>query len=123
MNKTLKYNQQQVLVDSIDIEDVGCCALEAADEKEMFYYLVIKTIRGQSYVLTWGPIVPDSCALPKSFKVDYFSQSYTDDKAVKLLQSWVLGPKGTNFVSVRQIEYEDAMAQFPRIDEYFRGIS
>lgn len=111
MDSEFRYNTQMMQIDSINVEDIGNCALEAIDEDNCYYYIIVRTVSGFSDVITFGPVIPDIDLLPTGYESTFNHMSYTDLKIQKLIQKWVLGGKGVNFESVKQISIEEAAAQ------------
>lgn len=122
MNSEFRFNTQTTQIDSIDVEDIGNCALEAIDQLGRFFYFIIVTVEGWSKVITFGPVIPDIKLLPTGYKSSYDYMSYADTKVQKMIQKWVLGGKGVNFESVKQITWEEAVEQYRRaIDPLYIG--
>ena len=122
MDSRFEYNPEQVLTSSIYVNDIGNCALEATDSLDMNHYLVIVTRAGMTHIYTWGPVVPDIITLPKNYKEAYLFESYKEDKLEKFISSWVLGPKGTDFLEIKQIEQEDALNQCRHVGDYMKAV-
>ena len=122
MDSDIKFNRQSVFVDSLCVEDIGNCALEALDNLGQYHYIIVKTVHGQSHVLSFGPVIPDLETLPKSFTVEYYFSSYNDKKLAKALQVWAAGPQKLNFEQITQITSEEALSRLPNIDACFVGI-
>lgn len=122
MDFNVKYNPQSVLVDSLYITDIGNCALEAVDDKGLYYYLVIITKAGSTHILTWGPIVPDIILVPKGYSESYGNESYKEDKLQKYIAKWVLGGKGYTFTEINQIKPEEALTQYRNLGAYMKSV-
>ena len=122
MNSNIKFNRQSTYVDSLCVEDIGNCALEALDNLGQCHYIIVKTVQGQSYILSFGPVIPDLDELPKTFKVEYYYTQYNDKKLAKSLQTWAAGQKSINFEQINQISMDEALSQLPNIEACFTGI-
>ena len=109
MDSNILYNLQQTLTNSVYVEDVGNCALEAIDEQGTHHYFLTKTVMGRTFTLTFGPLVPDIEELPKSYSVTYTKKNYDDEGLAKTIQAWAAPKKGSNIVSIKQIPLEDAI--------------
>lgn len=121
MDSSFKYNTQTMQVDSIIVEDIGNCALEAIDQNGCFHYFISITNEGTTEIITFGPIVPDISILPKSYSTSFERIGYTDAKLQKAIQKWALGGKGTNFESIEQVSLEEAVAQHVSVVEHLIG--
>lgn len=119
MDTEISYNLQQVLTETAYVKDVGNCALEAIDEKGLSYFLVIKTVDGRTFILSFGPLIPDLIELPSSYSVSYVKQAYNDEKLAKFIQGWAAPKRGPNFLEVKQIEIDEALEIFRDVKEYF----
>lgn len=112
MDSDFKYNSQVTLVSSIEVEDICNCALEAEDQSGNFHYLIVVTEEGETTIITFGPVLPDLVGLPNGYASSYVCYAgYTDTKIQKYIRKWVLGGKKINFVSIKQISIQDAVAQ------------
>lgn len=120
MDSTIGYNTQSVQIDSIYVEDIGNCALEAIDEDGGFYYIAIKTVEGGTDVIQFGPVIPDMELLPKAYKASFDRMSYSDTKLKNIIQKWALGGKGINFIEINQVSLEDVIAQDRKITDQFQ---
>lgn len=122
MDSNIKFNRQSVYVDSLCVEDIGNCALEALDNLGQYHYIIVKTVQGQSHILSFGPVIPDLDELPKSFKVEYYYTPYNDKKLAKSIQVWAMGQQRINYEQITQIDRDEALSQLPNIDVCFTGI-
>ena len=111
MDSEIKFKTQSVQVDSICVEDIGNCALEAIDQLGRYFYIIIKTDAGMTKVITFGPVMPDFIDLPNGYSSGYTYMKYSDTKLNGMLQKWALGGKGVNFETITQIPIADAVAQ------------
>lgn len=104
----IKYFHMVTAMDSIEIEDVGQCAIEACNDSGAFYYLIIKTRDGFSDILEYGPIVLDVKILPKSVICNYTHIEYDQKKIVKIIDTFLNNPK-RNITQAREIDKEEAL--------------
>ena len=121
MDTAIAYNAQKVLTDSVYVNDVGNCALEAVTADGEYYYLIIQTEDGVSNVCTFGPVVPDIIELPKYYSATIARQGYNDVKLAKAIQTWAT-PKKINFIEIKQVLVEEAMKEYRNIADYIGGI-
>lgn len=119
MDSDFRYNTQSVQIDSIMVEDIGNCALEATDQNGCCHYFIAVTKEGITELATFGPVVPDIILLPKSYSTHFERISYSDSKLQKAIQKWALGGKGINFEQIEQISLEEAVAQHRSVIEPF----
>lgn len=111
----IKYKPEKQLTAVLDIDDIGNCAIEAYNDLNEYYYLLIKTVLGKSKVYSFGPIVEDGQA-------DHFDLSfYTMDYNIKKLQKTVfafLNNFKTNIEAAIVIDFEQALTKITSLDVY-----
>lgn len=121
MDTQIAFNRKEVLTKTAYVQDVGNCALEAIDERGAYYYLVIKTVDGQTFKLGFGPVVPDIIELPPGYCITYIKEEYNDSKLAKFIQGWAAPKKGPNFETVTQVDIEYALSQYREAKSYFEN--
>ena len=78
---SIKFDNQYVPQNEIDIESVGNVCIEAINENDgLFYYLLIKTSLGTSSIFEYGPVVPDIDKLYDIYNISFIRQSYNEKK-------------------------------------------
>ena len=77
---------------SIDIDDIGNCAIAAYSDLGATYYLVIKTILGTTMVFEYGPIIQGSSVLPKTVNCSFKRMEYRDTSIQKIIRTFLNNP-------------------------------
>lgn len=54
---TFDYMTTIVVGDSIEIDDIGNCFIQASNDDGLFYYMWIQTYLGRTKVLQYGPLI------------------------------------------------------------------
>lgn len=86
----IKFDNQYVPQNEIDIENVGNVCIEAINENDgLFYYLLIKTSLGTSSIFEYGPIVPNIDKLYDIYSVSFTRQPYNDKKLLLFISKWL----------------------------------
>lgn len=86
----IKFDNQYVPQNEIDIESVGNVCIEAANENDgLFYYLLIKTSLGTSSIFEYGPIVPDIDKIYDVYNVSFVREQYNDKKLLLFISKWL----------------------------------
>ena len=86
----IKFDNQYVPQNEIDIENVGNVCIEAINENDgLFYYLLIKTSLGTSSIFEYGPVVPDINKLHDIYNVSFTRQPYNDKKLLLFISKWL----------------------------------
>ena len=80
-----EFNKEIISNNLIEIEDIGNCTLEASNDLAEVYYLVIKSVGGMSYILKYGPIIPDLAVLPDEVVCNYFTTKFDQRKISKII--------------------------------------
>ena len=86
----IKFDNQYVPQNEIDIESVGNVCIEAINENDgLFYYLLIKTSLGTSSIFEYGPVVPDIDKLYDIYNISFIRQSYNEKKLLLFISKWL----------------------------------
>lgn len=104
-----EYRPVQAFSALIDIENIGQCALEAFDCTQQCYYLIIRTILGESIIFEYGPIVPDINILPKSFSCSISRIEYNEGRLKKIISTFLMDNKSRSIDSVRELSMKKAL--------------
>lgn len=86
----IKFDNQYVPQNEIDVESVGNVCIEAINENDgLFYYLLIKTSLGTSSIFEYGPVVPDIDKLYDIYNISFTRQPYNDKKLLLFISKWL----------------------------------
>lgn len=113
----IEYFKQLQAMDSIEIEDIGNCSIEACNDSGAFWYLIIKTNYGMSEILEYGPIVPDINELPNSVICDYSKIEFMEGKLKKIIDMFLNNGK-RQITQAREISKEEALNNCKSLIEY-----
>ncbi len=113
----VNYQQTKTYACSLDIPDIGDCALRCTSQDFEDYYLVVQTIMGKSYILTYGPVMADIDALEDNFALFYKKMDYKEGQIVKTINNLINDPH-KNINEVELITPEDAFAAIPTADKF-----
>lgn len=87
-----EYFYVQSINASIDIDDIGNCAIAAYTDLGEVYYLVIKTILGTTMIFQYGPLVDGSDILHKSVNCSFKRIGYKDTAIQKVINNFLNNP-------------------------------
>lgn len=110
MQASFDYVHQTVAMDSIEIGDVGNCALNVLNDNAEEWYLAVATEMGWTTVIQFGPLIADIDDLPNSF---YFSRNkfeYSEKGLVKTIYNF-LNDNKRGITQAFEIDYEEAMSR------------
>lgn len=119
---TFGFNGSTVYADELNINELGQVCLEAMDEDVMCYYLIIRTSLGQSSILEYGPLVPDTTILPSQTEIKFQRIDFNDTK-IKMIINNFLRPRNkgkSKIVTVSEIDISDAIGRGINILEYMK---
>lgn len=116
------YNGETVYSDILELDSLGQACIEAIDSQGFTYYLIIRTLLGESTILEYGPIIPDLGILPPIYNINFQRVAYSEKTITKIIRKF-LSPKnkGKNKVEVANIlEYEEALSKGINPFEYLK---
>ena len=102
---------------SLDVDNIGDCAIEAWNEEGMYYHIIIRTDCGMSTITTSGPVMPNVDLLPSGFKQDLYIMPYKEDKLMKTIANF-LNDGSKKIKEAKTMEIEDAIAEFRDLKDY-----
>lgn len=114
MDSTFNFNSTVTYNDSIDVEDIQNCCLEAVDSEGMVYYYLVSTDLGVSNSVMAGPYFVEindtasKCTLSFS---EYDASEYATKKEIKTF----LSPKKGKIVEVKTITKAEAVSMIKSI--------
>ena len=106
-------------LDSISLDDIGNCIIEAFTDEGDKHYLIIRTVLGVSRIFQIGPLQIGA----RTFCSCYFHQmDYDDHKVDKLIGKFVNGKNVFTQISVKDIKSKEDMLEItndlPNLKEY-----
>lgn len=120
MTVDFEYNKQWMPQNTINIKEIGKCAIEAQNPDGFCYYLVVDTSLGETLIATCGPVIPDVYDLPDGFSCSMYHMEYREDKLTKTVSMW-LNNKDRKIVEAKEISISEALDQFRDLEGYLRG--
>lgn len=119
--KQINFNSQSEYQSNLIIEDIGNCSIEAWNELEYLYYIIIKTIRGKSYIAEWGPIIEDEENFIDGYKSSFKIMEFNDKRINSELWSF-LNDRSKKIVNARELEVNEALDAFKDLKLYMEGL-
>lgn len=90
--QSFEYFATRVINASLDIEDIGNCAIKACNDRGEEYYMLIETRLGQTRKFIYGPAMPDFDLLPASVNVSFNRFEFTEKRISKDIRSFLNNP-------------------------------
>lgn len=101
MKNTYNYMKQIQYLDSIEIDNIGNCIIEAFTDDGDVYYLIIRTVLGVSRIFQMGPI-------QNGATIECYCQfkqlDYDDYKIDKIINKFISGNQLITQINVFDIE-------------------
>ena len=106
---------------TLEIKDIGKCAIEGVNPDGFYFYLVIITVRGVAHMFTCGPLIPDLDDLPPGYTVNYSTTNFNIQKLKKTVSAWLNGRKPGKSKPINEAKLVDidyAISQFKSVKSY-----
>ena len=84
----IEYDIKTTAQGILEIDDLGNVAIKAIDNTGGIYYLIIKTLRGLSYILEYGPVAEGN-ELYQDISCKVINTQYNSKKLYKLIYSFL----------------------------------
>lgn len=117
----IDYNAENIFTKQIDLVDPGNCTLRCTGSNINEYYILIRTYFGRTYVLKYGPLLPDLGTLNDSFELSYKTFDYKESKIQKEIEK-LLQDERKEIVDVEELTAEEVLKEFPDIAKNFLEI-
>ena len=102
---------------SIEIENIGNCALDVFNDLGFEWLLLIRTIDGMTQIVEFGPIVADIEYLPANVSYTYNRFEYNDSKIYKRIEKF-LTDGYRNITQAFEIEQKEAKQKMKNLVDY-----
>lgn len=116
---SVQYFYERTAMNSLDIDNIGDCAIEATNDSGYCWYLVIDTKLGWVRVFEYGPILPDMHELLGSVKCSFDRFEWDDIKIKKRIREFLTNPK-RKITQAELINRDDALSYCTDIIEYMK---
>lgn len=117
MQGSFEYMAQTTYLDTITVDNIGECCIEAFNDLGQSWYLWVTTKLGKTKVLEYGPyfdgIKPDSCYCSfmkfdySDMKVDRIINKFLNNTSRRITQTKIVDPKDIIDYIVPLKEYMD----------------
>ena len=117
-----EFKPEMCYMEQLDVEDIGNVCIRAISEQELEYYIITKTILGKTFILKFGPILPDLQALWSGFSVNFNKIDYKEGKIIKEISTMLNNSNPKDKIAKAEVitEYE-AFSIFPNIIELYKN--
>ena len=117
-----EFKPEMCYMEQLDVEDIGNVCIRATSEHELEYYIITKTILGKTFILKFGPILPDLQALWSGVSVNFNKIDYKEGKIIKEISTMLNNSNPKDKIAKAEVitEYE-AFSIFPDIIELYKN--
>lgn len=119
---TIDFEVNKTFNQHLDIEDPGNCCIRCEDLDWNNHYLVIKTIRGMSYCLEYGPIAVEADTLAENFTVKFSMLKFNEKKLFGKISNFLNDPKKQITSAILDVD-ENAFDDFPDVIDLYKGFN
>lgn len=102
---------------SIDIENIGNCALDVYNDLGFEWLLIIHTKEGQTEMIEYGPLLPDLNYPPAKVNYSYERIDFAEGKIVNKITKF-LNDSYRNITQAFEIEKEEAMSKMKSLVDF-----
>lgn len=115
MSRTFNYNGEVLWSDEITLESLGNVCLDAVDSVERHYFLIARTLLGETTYLEFGPLYLEKELLPDKHDIHFerfeFSENALAKKITKFLgPKQFIGNKKVKIIDVKEITVDEALS-------------
>ena len=114
------YFQQIATMATLDIDDVGNCAIEAYNDRGELRVLIISTVMGQTQIMEYGPILVDLEAITKDVNCSLNFFQYSLGKIKKRIQKFL----DNTYAAITQalvVDKQEALEKCISIIDYMKN--
>lgn len=102
---------------SIDIEDIGNCAIDVFNDLGFEWVLLIRTIEGNTQIVEFGPTLPDLDYPPSSVKYSYDRIDFSESKLINRISKF-LTDGYRNITQAFEITQQEAKEKMKNLVDY-----
>ena len=108
------YLRTTTALDSIDIEDIGNCCINALNDSGEEWFLVIRTWEGWTEITDYGPLLVDSDQFSSYFVYNKYGYDFSEKKISTAIDKFLNNPKRV-ITQVYEVEKEFAKERLDMI--------
>ncbi len=102
---------------SIDIEDIGNCAIDVFNDLGFEWVILIRTIEGTTQIVEFGPTLPDIEYPPAKVNYTYDRMDFSESKIINRIQKF-LTDGYRNVTQAFEITHEEAKEKMRNLVDY-----
>lgn len=114
------YDIEKIAIKELEVEDIGNVSLRCTNDLDECYVLVIKTSLGISFVMQYGPYVPDLNTLPKNVDCNFSRFDFNEVRIKKTISQFINNPK-SKIKDIEIVDSEEILDECVNICEYMKN--
>lgn len=118
----VKFQVSRVFNNELEIDDIGQTAIRCSNSDWGTWYLMIKTIRGVSHILEYGPVFPDTEEFGKDFSAAYYSLKF-NEKRLHSVVSGFLNDSDKIIEEASECDPDELFDDFPDVIKLYKNIN
>ena len=87
------YLRTTTALDTISLDDIGNCAVNAMNDSGEEWFLIINTYEGWTETIEFGPLVVDADETKSYFNYDKFACDFSEKKISNTINKFLNNPK------------------------------
>lgn len=113
----IDFDLQKTYAQSIEVEDIGNCAIRCTNAVFDDYYIVIQTTMGKTSILSFGPILADADVIQEDFLLSFKKIDYKEKTIANEINKFVNDARKA-IKQAEAISLEDALQAIPTYDAF-----
>lgn len=113
----IDFDLQKTYAQSIEIEDLGNCALRGSNGAFEDYYIVAQTVMGKTSILAFGPILTDVETIQEDFNLSFKKIDYKEKNITNEINKFINDVR-KGIKQVEAISIEDALRTIPTYEAF-----
>lgn len=111
------FDQQKVYTKSIEVDDIGNCALRCTNDCYEEFYVIVQTSMGKSYITKFGPLIPDLETVSPGFVLTHELTDFKEKVIIKAIDT-LINDARKKIINVENITAEEALVLIPTADKF-----
>ena len=102
---------------SIDIKDIGNCALDVYNDLGFEWVLLVNTKEGTTQIVEFGPVIPDLDTPPAKMSYTYDRMGFNEGKIINRISKF-LTDGGKNVTQAFEVSQQEAKEKMKNLVDY-----
>lgn len=113
----VNFDLQKTYAQTIEVEDIGNCAIRSTNAGFEDYYIVIQTVMGKTSILTFGPILADVSIIQEDFNLSFKKIDYKEKNINNEINKFINDTRKA-IKQAEVISVEEALQEIPTYEAF-----